>query len=244
MIFADLLNGVTHGRLEPSLVEGGATSKNLLGMQTLDPVRGHHRGHLENCPMGIHLTMTSLTMDEHIAALRPKLISFARLQLRDHAAAEDTVQETLITAIEKQGTFNGRSAFETWVFGILKNKLLERIRHERRYVAWQNDTRSDEDALDHLFKEDGHWHAAHQPRHWGEPDHVLENEAFWQLLDMCLIALPDNTARVFTMRELMELTTQEICQILSISEANCWVILHRARLKLRACIEKGWLTER
>lgn len=188
--------------------------------------------------------MTLLPMDDHIAALRPKLISFARLQLRDHTAAEDTVQDTLITAIEKQDTFSGRSAFETWVFGILKNKLLERIRYERRYISWQDEEYSDEESFENLFKENGRWQASSKPKPWGEPDQILENAAFWQLLDTCLIALPDNTARVFTMRELMDLTTPEICQILSLSEANCWVILHRARLKLRACIEKGWLTEK
>jgi len=179
--------------------------------------------------------------DEHIAALRPKLVAFARLQLRDNTAAEDTVQDTLVTALEKQDTFAGRSAFETWVFGILKNKILERLRQQGRYVAWQSDDQSDEDALDSLFQDNGRWQATTRPKPWGDPDQVLENKAFWKVLDTCLIALPDNTARVFTMRELMGLSTPEICDVLEITEANCWVILHRARLKLRHCIEKGWL---
>lgn len=180
--------------------------------------------------------------DDHIATLRPKLIAFARLQLRDSVAAEDIVQDTLVTALEKHDTFAGRSAFETWVFGILKNKLLERLRQQRRYVAWQDDDQNDEDALESLFQGNGRWQASNRPKPWGDPDQVLENTTFWKVLDACLIALPANTARVFSMRELMELSTQEICQILDITETNCWVILHRARLKLRDCIEKGWLT--
>ncbi|WP_404471444.1 sigma-70 family RNA polymerase sigma factor [Vreelandella venusta] len=190
--------------------------------------------------------------EQHIAILRPKLVAFARLQLRDSAAAEDTVQDTLIVALEKHDTFAGRSAFETWVFGILKNKILERIRYERRYCSWQDSSwkdsswqdseQSDEDALENLFQHNGRWQPAHKPQSWGDPDQVLENASFWQLLDTCLLVLPDNTARVFTMRELMGLTTEEICDALSLSDANCWVMLHRARLKLRACIEKGWLT--
>lgn len=70
----------------------------------------------------------TLSIEEHIATLRPKLFAFARLQLRDNAAAEDTVQDTLVIALEKRDSCAGRSAFETWVFGILKNKILERLR--------------------------------------------------------------------------------------------------------------------
>ncbi|WP_434986574.1 sigma-70 family RNA polymerase sigma factor [Vreelandella zhaodongensis] len=184
---------------------------------------------------------TTPSIDQHIAALRPKLIAFARLQLRDNAAAEDTVQDTLIIALEKHDSFAGRSAFETWVFGILKNKILERIRHERRYFSWQDSDQSDEDSFEHLFQENGRWEPANRPKPWGDPDKILENDSFWKLLDTCLLVLPDNIARVFTMRELMGLTTHEICEALSLSDSNCWVILHRARLKLRGCIEKGWL---
>lgn len=188
------------------------------------------------------MTSAKQSTEEHIAMLRPKLVAFARLQLRDSAAAEDTVQDTLVTALEKHQSFSGRSAFETWVFGILKNKILERFRYERRYLSWQDDELSDEDSFENLFKENGRWQAASKPTPWGEPDQVLENAAFWRLLDTCLMVLPDNTAQVFTMRELMGLTTQEICEALTLSDANCWVILHRARLRLRGCIEKGWLT--
>ncbi|WP_030070202.1 sigma-70 family RNA polymerase sigma factor [Halomonas alkaliantarctica] len=188
------------------------------------------------------MTDATHSTEQHIASLRPKLIAFARLQLRDNAAAEDTVQDTLVIALEKHPTFSGRSAFETWVFGILKNKILERFRHERRYFSWQEDELSDEDSFEKLFQENGRWQAASKPAHWGDPGQILENAAFWRVLDTCLLVLPDNTARVFTMREFMGLNTQEICEALTLSEANCWVILHRARLRLRACIEKGWLT--
>lgn len=187
------------------------------------------------------MTATHST-EEHIATLRPKLVAFARLQMRDNTAAEDTVQDTLLTALEKQQTFSGRSAFETWVFGILKNKILERFRHERRYLAWQDEELRDEDSFENLFKENGRWQAISKPIPWGEPDQMLENAAFWRLFDTCLMVLPANIAQVFTMRELMGMTTQEICEALTLSDANCWVILHRARLRLRGCIEKGWLT--
>ncbi|MGY4877371.1 sigma-70 family RNA polymerase sigma factor [Vreelandella aquamarina] len=184
---------------------------------------------------------------EHLAVMRPRLLSFARLQLRDAAAAEDVVQDTYVVALEKHADFEGRSAFETWVFGILKNKILERFRQQKRFASWQfDDNLSQDEALDALFQEapfqkNGHWKAASRPQPWGEPDQVLENRQFWKALDACMIALPETIARVFTLREFMGLSTDEICKEIGVTETNCWVILHRARLKLRQCIEKGWL---
>ena len=193
--------------------------------------------------------MTEVTVSprNHLAAMRPRLLSFARLQLRDAAAAEDVVQDTYVVALEKHTSFEGRSAFETWVFGILKNKILERFRLQKRFANWQfDDSLSQDEALDALFQEapfqaNGRWQAASRPQPWGEPDQVLENRQFWQALDACMVALPENIARVFTLREFMGLSTQAICKEIGVTETNCWVILHRARLKLRQCIEKGWL---
>ena len=178
----------------------------------------------------------------HFTQLRPRLVAFARLQLRDATAAEDAVQETLLTAFEKSATFEGRSEFETWVFGILKYKILDQLRQQRRQGTWQPlGLGLDEDTLDRLFQQDGHWQSAARPSHWGEPEQVLENQRFWQVFDACLIALPESIARVFTLRELMGLSTTEICKEIGITETNCWVILHRARLRLRECLDHGWL---
>lgn len=174
--------------------------------------------------------------------MRPRLVAFARLQLRDAAAAEDAVQETLLTAFEKSTSFEGRSEFETWVFGILKYKILDQLRQQRRAGAWQSlDQDIDEDTLDRLFQHNGHWQQSARPSRWGEPEQVLENQHFWQVFDACLIALPETIARVFTLREMMGLSTEDICKETGISETNCWVILHRARLRLRACLDQGWL---
>ncbi|WP_240349279.1 sigma-70 family RNA polymerase sigma factor [Halomonas binhaiensis] len=190
---------------------------------------------------------TSDTMEDRhakLAAVRPRLLSFARLHLRDHAAAEDAVQEALISAIEKNDSFSGRSGYETWVFGILKYKLLDQMRQQKRMGRWEpfSDETNDE-AIDRMFLQDGHWHEASRPQAWGDPDQAFENEHFWQVFDACMLALPDNVARVFSLRELMGLSTEDICKEVGIKETNAWVILHRARLKLRACIEKGWLEE-
>ena len=182
---------------------------------------------------------------QRLAAVRPRLVSFALLQLRDSSLAEDAVQEALATAVEKDDDFAGRSGYETWVFGILKYKILDSLRSQRRQGKWQSfDTTLDSDeAIDRQFQKNGRWQHEARPSDWGDPEATFANEAFWQVFDTCMIALPDNVARVFSMRELMGLSTAEICAEIGIKENNCWVILHRARLRLRACIERGWLAE-
>lgn len=186
----------------------------------------------------------SATRMERLTAVRPRLLSFARLHLRDNALAEDAVQEALTAAIEKDASFAGRSGYETWVFGILKYKILDSLRAQKRQGKWQPlEDESDDDAIDRQFQQNGRWQDDARPASWGEPDTIFENEYFWQVFDACMIALPDNAARVFSLRELMGLSTEEICREIGIKENNCWVILHRARLRLRACLEKGWLRE-
>ncbi|WP_253444804.1 sigma-70 family RNA polymerase sigma factor [Halomonas sp. Y3] len=181
---------------------------------------------------------------ERLTAVRPRLLSFARLHLRDNALAEDAVQEAMMTAIEKDASFAGRSGYETWVFGILKYKILDVMRYQKRLGRLQPlDDESDDDAIDRQFQHNGRWHQDARPASWGEPDRLFESERFWQVFDACMIALPDSAARVFSLRELMGLSTEEICRELEIRENNCWVILHRARLRLRACLEQGWLKE-
>lgn len=181
---------------------------------------------------------------QRLTAVRPRLLSFARLHLRDNALAEDAVQEAMMAAIEKDASFAGRSGYETWVFGILKYKILDVMRHQKRQGRLQPlEDESDDDAIDRQFQENGRWQHDARPASWGEPDRLFESERFWQVFDACMIALPDSAARVFSLRELMGLSTEEICRELEIRENNCWVILHRARLRLRACLEQGWLKE-
>ncbi|CAM3438305.1 sigma-70 family RNA polymerase sigma factor [Halomonas lysinitropha] len=179
---------------------------------------------------------------QRLTAVRPRLVSFALMHLRDRSQAEDAVQEAMMSAIEKNESFAGRSGYETWVFGILKYKILDTMRVQKRHGRWQPlEDEDEDDAIDRQFQQNGRWQESARPSSWGEPEATFENEHFWQVFDACMIALPDNAARVFSLRELMGLSTEDICRELDIKENNCWVILHRARLRLRACIEKGWL---
>ncbi|MFN3879853.1 MAG: sigma-70 family RNA polymerase sigma factor [Nitrincola lacisaponensis] len=182
--------------------------------------------------------------DKRLNALRPRLLAFARLQLGCRDEAEDVVQEALLVAATKQDSFDGRSQFETWVFGILKYKILDLFRAEKRRAQWLLE--SDEpwqDEPDMEFKANERWQDDHRPQDWGDPEAVLASSHFWRVFDACMIHLPDVPARVFSLRELMEVEIDEICSLLNITENNCSVILYRARMKLRQCLEKGWLTE-
>ncbi|APE30188.1 RNA polymerase subunit sigma [Halomonas aestuarii] len=179
---------------------------------------------------------------QRLTAVRPRLVSFALMHLRDRSQAEDAVQEAMMSAIEKNDSFAGRSGYETWVFGILKYKILDAMRAQKRQGRWQPlEDEGDDDAIDRQFQQNGRWREDARPSGWGEPETAFENDHFWQVFDACMIALPENAARVFSLRELMGLSTDDICRELGIKENNCWVMLHRARLKLRACIEQGWL---
>lgn len=173
-----------------------------------------------------------------LAELRPRLIGFARLQLRSAAAAEDAVQDALLAAMEGAAKFTGAASFQTWVFSILKNKIVDELRRAQRTRAEDDADAALDMALADVFDERDHWRE--MPAAWGDPHAGLEQKRFWEVLEICLTKLPAATARVFTMRELMGMETDEICKELGLTSSNCWVLLHRARLGLRECLDLKW----
>lgn len=180
---------------------------------------------------------------EFLTELRRDMTRFAELQLRDRASAEDAVQEALADAMAGARQFAGRSAVKTWVLSILRHKIIDQIRSRTRTInisSLAGDTDDGADDFDALFTASGHWRAEDIPRAWADPEASLSQQQFWAVFDVCLHDLPDNTARVFMMREHLGFDTPEICQTLGISSNNCWVILHRARMQLRLCLEKRW----
>lgn len=175
-----------------------------------------------------------------IDAHRRYLLRVARLQLRDADLAEDVVQDTLVAALAARDGFSGRSSIRTWLTGILKHKIVDAIRQKQRrpLVASSLDEEADLDALDSQFEADGGWRAP--PSNWGDPEGALSRREFMEVLERCLERLPPATARVFAMREILELSTDEICKELTITANNLWVILYRARMALRQCLEQHW----
>lgn len=171
-----------------------------------------------------------------LESLRPQLLKFAQLQLRNPTWAEDAVSETLLAALEKPQAFAGRSQLRTWLIGILKHKLVDQI---RRNCKEMSTTGADEESIeDALFSADGHWRD--QPQDWGDPEHSLRQVEFFQVLEACVDKLPGQQGRLFMMREWLELETDEICKQLAITPTNLWVMLHRARLRLQECLQLNW----
>jgi RNA polymerase sigma-70 factor (ECF subfamily) len=180
---------------------------------------------------------------QFLVEIRRDMLRFANLQLRDEQLAEDVVQEAIAAALGARQGFAGRSALKTWVFTILRNKIVDAIRHRSRTVGLGGDAPEDEDldqAFEVLFKANGHWRPDERPADWGDPEATLHQRQFWAVFEACLEHLPAGTARVFMMREFLELDTGEICRELRISAGNCHVILHRARNGLRRCLERSW----
>ena len=182
--------------------------------------------------------MRETNFQETLTAFRPQLLRFARLQLRSEAAAEDAVQEALLAAMEGAAGFTGAATVKTWVFSILRNKIIDEIRHRAREPEAASLIQEEDLDIDVLFAADGHW--AEMPASWGDPHQSLEQKRFWEVFEVCLGGVPAKPGRVFMMREFLGLTTEEICKELAISTSNCWVLLHRARLVLRECLSMRW----
>lgn len=181
----------------------------------------------------------SEALHTELHALRPALLRFAVLQLRNDAAAEDVVQDTLIAVLEKPEQFAGQSSLRTYITGILKHKIIDVMRASKRVRQFDvAEDQSEDDVIDALFKADGH--TIDMPRAWGDPDATLEQKDFFRVMEICLEKLPAKTARIFMMREWLELETEEICKELGVSTSNAWVMLYRARLKLRECLDLNW----
>ena len=173
---------------------------------------------------------------------RAYLMRYALLQLRDTTAAEDAVQETLLAALQTTTRFAGRSSVKTWLVGILKHKIIDAHRRQAREQPLSRPDGQGGDAepdiADAAFAEDGHWNEF--PSSWEAPDRSLESSEFWKIFEMCVQVMPARNARAFVMREVLELSTEEICKELGITATNCWVMLHRARLAMRECLESKW----
>ncbi len=186
---------------------------------------------------------TSILSDAaFLSDLRRQMVKFAKLQLSNAQHAEDAVQEALMGALKNAKSFSGRAALKTWVFAILKNKIADVLRQKQRMVEASSLLHEDEDGEDfsELFDDKGFWQSDEKPATWSNPQAALQQEQFWKVFHLCLEALPGQQARVFMMKEFVELETPEICSTVGISVSNLNVMLHRSRLRLRECLENHW----
>lgn len=187
------------------------------------------------------------TQDEaFMSELRQQMLKFATLQLQDASLAEDAVQEAFIGALKNQQTFGRRSAFKTWVFAILKHKIVDVIRNNQRLVPsssvqHDDDDQPDLEVWDQQFDDRGYWHLSERPTAWQQPSESAANDQFWKVFEACLEGLPGQYSRAYMMREFIGLSTDEICQQLETSVNSLNVLLYRARSKLRKCLQANWI---
>ncbi|MFS1523607.1 RNA polymerase factor sigma-70 [Microbulbifer sp. 2304DJ12-6] len=184
----------------------------------------------------------SLQNSQFLVDLRQQMLRFARLQLQDAQLSEDAVQEALMGALKNSRSFSGCSALKTWVFAILKNKIADILRQRRRFVDADQLVRKDREAHNHdeLFDQSDHWQKSERPKKWVDPESAIYDKHFWRIFEACLSHLPARQAQLFMMREFIELESHEICASAEISVSNLNVTLHRARLRLRECLEDNW----
>ena len=183
----------------------------------------------------------NLAPSEWVTQYGDYLFRYAMLRLRDRSAAEDLVQETFLAALKARSSFSGNSSESTWLVGILKHKIMDHFRRQAREAPLADaDLREQPDPS--AFDGSGHWEKG--PTDWGgDPADLYREKKFLDQLTKCLSGLPPNHANAFTLREIEGEDTGEICKVLNVTETNLWVILHRARMQLRRCLETQWFNK-
>lgn len=166
------------------------------------------------------------------------LFRYALLRLQDSELAEDIVQETFLAALRSRDNFAGQASERTWLVGILKHKILDHFRQSYRECP-VIDLEFSADLGNEFFSEDGHMKAIASD--WvASPFTALEQREFREILERCLSELPPRLSAAFSLREMDELRSEEVCKILNISISNLHVMLYRARTHLRHCLEMNW----
>lgn len=180
-----------------------------------------------------------LDSDEWVKEYGDYLYRYAFMQLKNQSAAEDVVQEALLSAYRARNQFQGKSSIKTWLTTILRNKIIDHVRKHKKDTLHEPISIDEEPAVKSAFNSYGVW--TKWINSWASTPEVLaEQKDFMNQLSSCLIALPSNLRQVFVLRNVDNLSTEEISELLDISPNNVWVILYRSRMRLRECLEKNW----
>jgi len=171
------------------------------------------------------------------------LYTYAASRINDQDLARDLVQETFLAALVHKDRFEGRSSEKTWLTAILKNKIMDVYRsRSSRFTKSAEMSGSEETETEFFNPNDGHWNDQHRPAELGiEQLHALENKEFQRILQACMKKLPALWLSVFSMKHIDEETTEMICSELKLTSSNFWVIIHRAKVNLRSCLQKNWI---
>ncbi len=168
------------------------------------------------------------------------LYNYAITRVNDVHIAEDLVQETFISALKGYDSFQSKSKESTWLIAILKNKIIDFYRKKsKQYFQHSLDELQ---SMDDFFNSKGAWQTDQRPSKWDmDVDKAIEQQEFYETLQQCLVRLNDVQRMAFVMKHLDDEDTDEICKELEITSTNYWVIIHRAKLQLRKCMETNWV---
>jgi len=173
------------------------------------------------------------------------LFGYALRCVSDRSAAEDLVQETLLAALKGREAFSGISSERTWLIGILKNKVVDHFRKAGRETQLiQPDNISDPDEADYISSgpDSGSWQPDRRPVAWSvDPNDPVEQKQFWAYLQKCLEGLDDRLVQVYSLRDMLEIEYEIVCNVLNVTPTNLRVMLHRVRKLLRHCLETHWV---
>ncbi|HED16820.1 MAG TPA: sigma-70 family RNA polymerase sigma factor [Gammaproteobacteria bacterium] len=189
-----------------------------------------------------NITAAGISPDRWLDDYGDSLYRYALRKLGKTTDAEDMVQETLVAALQSRASYKGHASEKTWLTGILKHKIMNFIRIQVREktvddIGVLSDAAMENDAVS-MFDTRGSW--IYPPTDWGDPDKILHNHQFIDSFERCLKHLKPALAEVFSLKEIMGVSNQEICKKLDITMTNCSVMLYRARMGLRSCLETKW----
>ena len=172
------------------------------------------------------------------------LYNYALFRVSERSIAEDLTQETFLSALKNINSFAENSSLKTWLTAILKNKIIDHFRRVAKNVQTENDKLLFNET-EIIYYQEGRWkdfwNITRDPLNWEDtPLSNLEKKEFWDAFHTCLNELPEKFKAIFTLREMEEIPTENICKEFNLSSSNIWVILHRSRKQLRRCLEINW----
>lgn len=184
-------------------------------------------------------------MNNHLALFNPDkwvdnyadaLYAYTMARVNDMQLAEDIVQNTFLSAWKGRDTYKGQASEKNWLYAILKNKIVDHFRKQSTGSLTLDAGKEGQ------YFEDGHWTEAAAPKEWGQyTEQPVEKKEFYSVLEKCKQKLKNIQQAVFVMKYMEDAEAEDICKVLNITSSNYWVLIHRAKLQLRKCLEKNWI---
>ena len=167
------------------------------------------------------------------------MFNYTISRVSNHDLAKDLVQETFLSSLKAMKNFKGQASERTWLISILKRKIIDHYRKSNS-IKGKAEVRMS-------FYENGEnrgkWIEERAPSNWDNAEDTIENNELKSALDLCIDNLPEKYRSVFLLKTIRNYETEEICNELGISSSNLWVIIHRARIQLRECLEGNWFNK-